>query len=355
MTVDDAANGPSHWVTAADVARRAGVSRSAVSRTFTAGASVSKETREKVLAAAEALGYRVNILARSMIQRQSNLVGIVVSGFGTPFLPLILAPLVSELDRRGLAPLLMDARRADNMEDSLRDLLSYRVAGAILTSGTPPIELAEEYSRLRVPVVMINRAGDFEGVDTVGSDNRRGGALAAECLLAAGARRLAYVNRPTGTHSGRERGAGFCETMGLAGAAGVSFELMDADRADYDGGVAAGRRLLDRPPERRPDGIFCSTDELAFGLIDVARDEFGLSVPGDLAVVGFDDIPMARAGAYAMTTVRQDTDGLAQRAVSRLVERMETPSLPPRVDVLPVTLVERRSHVLTSSARPSGN
>jgi len=345
---DDAANGPSHWVTAADVARRAGVSRSAVSRTFTPRASVSPETREKVMAAAEALGYRVNMLARSMIQRQSNLVGIVVSGFGTPFLPLILAPLVSELDRRGLAPLLMDARRADNVEESLRDLLSYRVAGAILTSGTPPIELAEEYSRLRVPVVMINRIGDFEGVDTVGSDNRRGGALAAECLLSAGARRLAYVNRPTGTHSGRERGAGFCETMALAGAAGVSFELIEADWPDYEGGVAAARRLLGRPPELRPDGVFCSTDELAFGLMDVARDAFGLTVPGDLAVVGFDDIPMARAAAYAMTTIRQDTAGLAQRAVARLVERMDAPNLPPRADVLPVALVERRSHLLAS-------
>lgn len=163
-------------MTAADVARAAGVSRSAVSRAFTPGASVSPEMRARVTEAAEALGYRVNMLARGVNQQQSNLVGIVVSGFSPPFLPTMLAPLVRELAGRGLAPLLMDAGRGDNMEDSPRDLLSYRVAGAVLTSGMPPIELAREYSRSRVPVVMINRTAALAGVDTVGGDNRQGGA-----------------------------------------------------------------------------------------------------------------------------------------------------------------------------------
>lgn len=333
----------SHWVTAADVARRAGVSRSAVSRTFTAGASVSPEMRAKVMEAAESLGYSVNMLARGVIQRQSNLVGIVVSGFAPPFLPTLLGPLVRELAKRGLAPLLMDAGRNNNVEVPLRDLLSYRVAGAVLTSGMPPIELAREYSRLKVPVVMINRAASLDGVDTVGSNNRQGGALAARSLLRSGARRLAYVNRPTGTHSGRERGAGFGEAVALDGSPGIGFELIEARTPDYDGGVGAARALFSRESERRPDGVFCSTDELAFGLIDAARREFGLTIPTDLTVVGFDDVPMARAGAYDLTTIRQDTPGLAQWAVTRLVERMENPDLSPRADLLPVTLVERSS------------
>ena len=345
---------PSGWVTAADVARRAGVSRSAVSRAFTPGASVSAETRERILAAAEELGYSVNKLARSVIRRQSDLVGVVVSGFAPPFLPTLLGPLVLELGRHGLAPLLMDAGRSANVEDSLRDLLNYRVAGAVLTSGTPPIELAREYSRLHVPVVMINRAGALDGVDTVGSDNRGGGALAAERLLRAGARRLAFVNRPTGTHSGRERGAGFCEAVAMSGRGDIAFELIEAPAPDYRGGVAAARRLFDRPSPL-PDGVFCSTDEIALGLIDELRYGMGLDVPTDVAVVGFDDIPMARAAAYDLTTIRQDTEGLAREAVARLVERLATPDTPPRSELIPVTLVERGTHALgtTPAARNS--
>ena len=194
------------WATAADVAARAGVSRSAVSRTFTPGASVSPATRERVLKAADELGYQVNRLARSVIQRQSTLVGVVVPGMHNEFVVQLLGPIMRNLARHSLTPLLMDVRDPVQMESSLRYLLQYRVAGVIFTSGSPPIELAREYLRLQVPVAMINRDANLESVDVVSSDNRHGGALAAHCLIAAGARRLAYVNLPTGTYSGVSRG-----------------------------------------------------------------------------------------------------------------------------------------------------
>ena len=341
MANDTRTKAPSGWATAADVARRAGVSRSAVSRTFTEGASVSAATRERVQKAAEELGYQVNRLARSVIQRQSDLVGIVIPGMHNAFVVQLLGPLIQQLARHSLAPLLMDVRDPAQMASTLRHLLQYRVAGVIFTSGSPPIELAQEYLRLRVPVAMINRDASLDGVDVVASDNHHGGALAARCLLAAGARRLAYVNLPTGTYSGVSRGAGFTEAIAASGIASVSVEFIQGNVSDYAGGAAVAAQLLDRPAALRPDGVFCANDMLAFGFLDCARHRFGLRVPGDLALVGFDDVPMAATSAFALTTVRQDVDALVREVVERLVERMADPTLAARSQLIPVELIER--------------
>ena len=109
------------------------------------------------------------------------------------------------------------------------------------------------------------------------------------------------------------------------------------------GGAAIAAQLLDRPAERRPEGVFCANDTLAFGFMDAARHTFGLRIPEDIAVVGFDDVPMAAAASFQLTSVRQDIEGLAAEAVDRLVERMSDPTRPARSQTLPVELVERRT------------
>jgi DNA-binding LacI/PurR family transcriptional regulator len=314
-----------------------------VSRTFTEGASVSPETREKVQRAAEALGYQVNMLARSMIQRQSNLVGVVVKGFSDPFLQSLLGPITHYLALRSLAPLLMDASEPEQLAKSLRHLLQYRIAGVILTSGTPPIQLAQEYLRLRVPVAMINRSPDLEGVDVVNSDHFAGGAMAARALVAQGARKLVFLSSVTATYSARIRGEGFVQTLAPAVQRGeLSLRYVDAPSASYAGGFDAVQALLS-DASTRPDGIFCANDVLACGLVDGARQQMRLRVPGDFQVIGFDDIPMASLSAYALTTLRQDVDALAQSAVACLAERMAEPNMPGRTLQVPVTLMGRSS------------
>ncbi|MDB5930179.1 MAG: hypothetical protein JWR60_1886 [Polaromonas sp.] len=333
----------SSWVTAADVARVAGVSRSAVSRTFTEGASVSPDTRAKVLRAAESLGYQVNMLARSMIQRQSNLVGVVVAGFDNPFLLSLLGPLTHHLAQHAQAPLLMDASEPEQLSKTLRHLLQYRIAGVILTSGTPPLELAREYLRLRIPVVMINRDPVLEGVDVVNSDHQQGGMLAAQVLRQAGARKLVLLNVPKSTHSMRERSDAFAKALAPEVARGlVSLQRVKASGVGYASGFEAARSLL-AGAASRPDGVFCTNDALACGLIDGARELYGLQVPADLRVVGFDDIPMSAHSPYSLTTFRQDVDALAGRAVACLSERMAAPQMAGRLLQLPVTLVRRGS------------
>jgi DNA-binding LacI/PurR family transcriptional regulator len=341
--MNDEASKQGGWVTAADVARLAGVSRSAVSRTFTEGASVAPDTRAKVLKAAEALGYQVNMLARGMIQKQSNLVGVVVPGFDNPFVQRLLGPLTHHLALRSLAPLLMDASEPDQMAHTLRHLLQYRIAGVILTSGAPPTQLAREYLRLRIPVTMINRSAEVEGVDVINSDNGGGGALAAQLLLSSGATRIAFLTTASPNHSAAERGQGFKRALARELRAGAAtLRVVNARAAVYQGGFDAGE-LLFSPAAERPDGVFCANDALACGLLDAARLRFGLRIPQDLSIVGFDDIPLAGLAAYDLSTVRQDTDALAQRAVDCLMERIERPEMPGRVIQLPVSLVQRGS------------
>ena len=146
------------WATAEDVARLAGVSRSAVSRTFTQGASVSPKTKAKVLEAARELGYQVDINARNMIKGRSTFVGVVTSGLENPFRVKLLGPLAHCLGARGMLPILMNAEDPEQIAYSLQVLLSYRIAGVIMTSGAPSLALAREYLDRKIPVAMLNRA-----------------------------------------------------------------------------------------------------------------------------------------------------------------------------------------------------
>jgi DNA-binding LacI/PurR family transcriptional regulator len=325
-------------VTSVDVAKRAGVSRSAVSRTFTPGASVSPETRARVMEAAQSLGYHVNILARSINQGHSNLVGVVITGFLDPFRVALLGEITRSLSEHALVPLLMNAEDPERLSDLLRILLSYQISGVIMTSGSPPSAVASEYLQRQVAVAMINRARDLKGVDVVNSDNKGGGELAARVLLEGGARRLAFVNTSASSFSGIARGKAFHEFL-----RGQKDTIDVSDWQSAAIGYAAGKEAADAllGARKRPDGVFCATDLIACGFIDAARTKYGLAIPEQLQVIGFDDIPMAALDAYQLTTIRQNSAELAQRAVRSLVERMERFSMPGRLREVPVTLVRR--------------
>ncbi|MCA8205111.1 LacI family DNA-binding transcriptional regulator [Burkholderia sp. AU33545] len=330
------------WATATDVARLAGVSRSAVSRAFTPGASVSDKTRARIMRAAEQLGYQVDYNARNMIQGRSSFVGVVTSGLENPFRVKLLSPLAHHLGEQGFLPILMDADDADQIAHSLQILLSYRIAGVIMTSGAPPLALAREYVARRVPVAMLNRAAEIDGVDVVNSDNETGGRLAAQRLVQAGGKRFAFVGPHLSNFSGKARCEAFVQTLRTLPGRRGEVELCNTSTDSYESGQQAAKTLLDRS-RGMPDAVFCATDMIALGFIDAARQRFGRSVPEDLMVIGFDDIPHARMGSYRLTTIAQNVDDLAREAVDVLVDRMTDFTLPTRTRVVPVSLVERDS------------
>ncbi|MEW6342164.1 MAG: LacI family DNA-binding transcriptional regulator [Paraburkholderia sp.] len=332
------------WVTASEVARRAGVSRSAVSRAFTPGASIAPETRERVMKAANAMGYQVNMIAREMIQQRSSLVGVVTAGFENPFRARLLAHISLALTQHNLSPLVMNAEDPAQTKHSLEMLLSYRIAGVIMTSASPPLDLARQYLKLKVPVTLINRGAELDEADVVVSDNAGGGALAARMLIDTGATRLAFIGPSKTSYSGKSRRAAFLRAVkSVVGARGEPVATIVTPADDYASGVNAALELLAQPPQQRPDGVFCSSDLLALGFIDIARQRFNLRVPQDIAVVGFDDIPAASYENYELSTIRQDTEGLANVAVKMLMERMDSFRGASRVRAVPVSSVVRRT------------
>ncbi|HEV3424258.1 MAG TPA: LacI family DNA-binding transcriptional regulator [Paraburkholderia sp.] len=330
------------WVTASEVARRAGVSRSAVSRAFTPGASIAPDTRERVMKAANAMGYQVNMIAREMIQQRSSLVGVITAGFENPFRARLLADVSLALTQHNLSPLVMNAQDPAHIKRSLEMLLSYRIAGVIMTSASPPLDLARQYLESKVPVTMINRAADLDEADVVVSDNATGAAMAARMLFGTGATRLAFIGPSKTSYSGKSRRSAFIRAVkAIAGDGGAPVDTVVTPTDDYACGVNAALELLAQP--QPPDGVFCSSDLLALGFIDVARQRFNLRVPQDIAVVGFDDIPAAGYENYELSTIRQDTEGLANVAVEMLMERMASFRGASRVRAVPVSSVVRRT------------
>ncbi|WP_456309136.1 LacI family DNA-binding transcriptional regulator [Serratia proteamaculans] len=319
------------WVTAADVARLAGVSRSAVSRTFTPGASVSEPTRQKVMAAASELGYQVNIIARTMITGNSNFVGIITAGFDNPFRSKLLAPLVHHLALQGFIPLLMNADDPQQLEPSLRQLLSYHVTGVIITSGAPPLSLAKEYLAKKIPVMLINRHADLPGADRICSDNAQGAKLIAAVFSEQDLQRLAFIGEEAENFSTWQRWQAFREQ------APQTIALF-CPRGGYQAGWDAAAKLLADYPNLQ--GIFCATDMLAMGTLDYLRQHPAFSA---IKVAGFDDIPQAAFAAYQLTTIQQDTDKLAQLAVHSLLERLKNFAQPSQQKSVPVTLIRRYS------------
>lgn len=322
-------------VTAAEVARAAGVSRSAVSRTFTPGSSVSTPTRLRVEAVASRLGYRPNALARTLITRRSRIIGVVMAAIDNPFHAQLLQRLDAALQHRGLAMLLRGADRPEMTDELIHHLLSYQVDGVIVASGLFSSSAAKACVAGATPVVMLDRLMRAPGASAVGSDNRAGARMAAEYLVALGRRRIAFMSGTPGISTSSERARGFLDGLAAAGLAPVA---VASGRYDYAAGQGAAETLL----AHAPDAVFCENDLMAMAVLDVARAR-GITIPDDLAVIGFDDIQAAALPAYALTTVAQDARALAEAAAAMLEDRIETPGRRAARRLIPCTLVRRRS------------
>jgi DNA-binding LacI/PurR family transcriptional regulator len=327
-------NGGRRFVSAQDVAVRAGVSRSAVSRAFTPGASIAPATLARVQQAAEALGYQVNDLARGLLNRRSRLIGLVTSDAETPFRAQTIASLSRALIERGNVPAIISiGPTADAIASASRQLLRYRAEATIFLSGSPPDSLVALARRNGLPLILINRAET--DLDSVRCDDGGGARQAFAALRTTGAPTFAVINaeRPSPSLLARERAF-----TRFAARAGARCAVYRAGQAGYDGGREAAARLLcERAP---PLAVFCVNDLMALGAIDALRGA-GRRVPDDASVIGFDDLPMAAWEPYRLTTLRQDTDRIAREVVAVLDRRTRDPDLPPIATSFPVELIVR--------------
>jgi DNA-binding LacI/PurR family transcriptional regulator len=327
-------NNQGRFVSAQAVAALAGVSRSAVSRAFTPGASIAPETLARVHEAATALGYQVNELARGLLANRSRLIGLVTSDADTPFRAQMIAALSQALIKRGNVPAIINiGATAEDLANASRQLLRYRAEATVFLSGSPPESLVQLTHRNGQPLILINRAET--GLDSVHCDDRDGAQQAFEALCMTGASRFAVINRAGASPSLAARERAFAR---FAAASGFKARIVRAGHSDYAGGQEAARRLL--ATGQAPDAIFCVNDLMAFGALDHVRGA-GLKVPDDVSVIGFDDVPISSWASYRLTTLRQDPDRIAREVVSILDRRLAQPDAPPMSVYFPVELVVR--------------
>jgi DNA-binding LacI/PurR family transcriptional regulator len=322
------------FVTSVDVAQRAGVSRSAVSRTFTEGASVSPDVRRKVLQAAQELGYRVNRLAQGLNNSSSNLVGVVGANLSLPFMAKQLDMLSLGLLRRGQQCLLLNAADARSDIAPLIELIfEFRARAIVVLSGEPPMSIVDECLANGVKLIVINRQLARSDTDIILSDDIAGATLAAERLKAAGCQKVAVVTSGSGTPTQLRRCEAFSNVMT---AAGTEIVVWHDGPTTYETGLKAAHELLS---DRQIDGAFCVTDIMALGFLDGARNDMGRLVPEDLSVIGFDDIPQASWRSYELTTIAQSFETLTEAVLAALDHELGQSV----ITNVPVSLIERNT------------
>ena len=313
-------------VTSLEVAKLAGVSQSAVSRVFTPGASASSKTMLKVRAAAIELGYRPNILARSLITGKSRIIGLVVAYLDNYFYPVALEKISNALQALGYHVLIFMASNDSESTDHVIDgLLDYQVDGIIAASVSISSDLTARCEAAGVPVVLFNRAQESKEHSAVTSDNFEGGKTVSKFLLAAGHKKIAYIGGWEGASTHRDREAGFREGLKEENQQLAAHALGDftVERAKE-----VAREMFNKP--NYPDAVFVVQDSMAFAVMDVLRNELNLKIPDDVSVIGYDDVPPAALAAYDLTTMRQRSNIMVEETVSLMLDKITNPSLEPR-------------------------
>jgi len=321
-----------------DVARLAGVSQSAVSRAFTEGASVSRKTKEKVMAAARELGYQPSILPRILVTHRSHLVAIVIGGMYNPYYAQIFELFTRRFQEEGLQVLVFFVEHNEYFDAAIPLIMRYRVDGIISSLAILSKEAADECAHMHVPVVLFNGKRQNSWVSSVCCDNIEGGRQVAKLLFDQGSRRFAYI-AGSETLANTDRQSGY---VGRLKELGIEDVMIAQGNFRYEGGYEAARQLLSGPD--RPDAIFCANDLTAIGVIECARHEFGLNTPLNLRVVGFDDATFAAWPSYSLTTVRQNGPEMVDSALELLKERWrEGRDATGRLRLVPGTLIERNT------------
>lgn len=326
-------------ITLKEVAERAGVSRSAVSRTFTAGASVSQETRRVVTKAAQELGYRPNLLASSLTTGKTKLIGIVTESFVNPVFLEIFEAYTKGLQSRDYHPLIVNLSGETDPSASVNLLRQYSAEGVIVASSSLPASFTQAFQRAGFPVVhAFGRHAGQTAANVVGVDNVRAGALAAQCLIDRGYRRLGFLGGPETSTSTIDRLSGFITTA--QSSAGVTVTVSHAASYSYGAGRAGMAALIDRGI--LAESYFCGDDVVAIGAMDALSAQ-GLRVPQDVGIIGMNDMPIAAWNCVGLTTIHQPIAQIVAASIELLIATIQDPGRKAEVRLLPCHLVLRHT------------
>ena len=323
-------------VTLKDVAELAGVSRSAVSRTYTEGASVSGKTREKVMRAASELGYSPNALASSLTTGRTKMIGLVSNNFHNPIFLEVFDLFTRGLQERGLRPLLVNLTDETEPTASVQMLRQYSVDGVIVASSTLPPGFARAFRDAGMPVVhSFGRHSADPAVDILGIDNIAAGRMAARTLIERGYTDVAFLGGPSTATSTLDREKGFVTEV--AANKGVSCTTSFADAYSFEAGRAEMLRQLDGKPAQ---AYFCGDDVLSIGALS-ALQSAGLTVPDDVGIIGLNDMEMASWANINLTTISNPLSEIISASIERVAALVTDQTLVPQAHLFDCSVVER--------------
>ena len=319
-----------------DVAELAGVSRSAVSRTFTEGASVSAATRAKVETAAHTLGYSPNALASSLTTGRTKLIGLIANNFQNPIFLEVFDKFTRALQERGLRPLIVNLTDETDPANSVRMLRQYSVDAVIVASSTLPPSFAKAFHDAGVPVVhTFGRPSSLPEVHVVGIDNVECGRIAARELVARGYRHVGYLGGPEDATSAQDRLRGFEEEIGAQ--SGVTLSKVFSGAYSFEAGrLEMLRQLAGKPAE----AYFCGDDVISIGALSALKDH-GLAAGGDIGIIGLNDTKMARWESIDLTTIHQPIELMIAASVDLVEGMLLEPDRYPEARIFPCKVIER--------------
>lgn len=323
-------------ITSHDVARLAGVSQPTVSRALRGDTRVSDSTRAKVVRAADVLGYVPSQLGRSLSTRSTRQVAMVAD-LDNPLYPMLVGPLHDRFAELGYRMVLL-AERGDDRTTYER-LLDRSVDAAVLTTPLLNSSLATMLASKSIPFVELNRSSGVDQADAVTADNHGGGQACARLLLELGHRRIGAVLGPAETSSSRDREAGFRAALDEAGVT-LPSKWVARGAFTYEDGVRGFAAVMSASP--RPTALFCVNDMVAVGALNRAIVD-GVSIPDEVAVVGFDDLPIASWPSFRLTTVKVDFAQMARAAADLVVRRLAGQTSPEQ-HAFATRLVLRSTH-----------
>jgi LacI family transcriptional regulator, galactose operon repressor len=320
-----------------EVARRAGVSIATVSRTQRRIGTVAPETRRRVLHVIDELGYRPSGAASSLAARRHDAAGIVLPNIAGPYFAGVIEGYESRSVTDRQSVLILGTHGRPHATELVLDLAA-RVDGLVVLGRTIPDALVRQLADDGLPVVLVARPA-VDGTDDVRSENLNSAMALTKHLLAHGYQRLVFLGDPDASPDAKERWDGF-EAVHRA----QFGDPVPAVRCDYreSSGYRAAGNILDVAPERRPQAIVAANDEIAFGVMRACRER-DLRIPDDIALTGWDDVPMAGLVAPALTTVAQPLHELGATAAALLRERVRGRRTEQRRVLLPTRLIVRES------------
>ena len=330
--------------TLVEVARVAGVSRATVSRVVNGSPKVSPDVRRTVERAIDRLGYVPNRAARSLVTRRSDSIAVVITEpasrlFNDPFFPRLIRGVSAALAARDLQLVLLMPDDEVDERRTVRYLTAGHVDGVILVSLHGDDPLPSQLAARNIPVVVLARPPHGVDVNYVDADNRDGARRATVHLIDGGRRRIATITGPTDMVAGIDRLAGYRDALADADLT-IDPDLIASGDFTHAGGAAAMDRLLAARPDL--DAVFCASDLMAVGALG-SLQAAGRRVPEDVAIVGYDDSPIATATRPALTSVRQPIEEMGREMVHLLTETLDQTDRIPRRVVLATELIARAS------------